>query len=57
MYMYSNSASSVGVELTGKHRKLQWPREGEEPEPDITVRLELRQVSRHELARARFISC
>lgn len=33
-----------GVELTGKHRKLQWPRSGEEPEPDVTVRLELRQA-------------
>ena len=53
--MYSNSALSVGVELTGKHRKLQWPRSGEEPEPDVTVRLELRQVS--SLARSSFRSC
>lgn len=35
----------IGVELTGKHRKIQWPKSGEEPEPDVTVRLELRQVS------------
>lgn len=33
-----------GVELTGKQRKAQWPKSEEEAEPDVTVRLELRQA-------------
>ena len=36
---------TVGVELSGKQRKVQWPVSEEELEPDVTTRLELRQVS------------
>ena len=35
----------TGVELSGKQRKVQWPVSEEDLEPDVTTRLELRQVS------------
>lgn len=34
----------AGLELSGKQRKVRWPEAGEDTEPDVTIRLELRQV-------------
>lgn len=35
---------STGVELSGKRKTVTWPSSEEDVEPDITLRLELRQV-------------
>ena len=42
---FSSANLNAGVELSGKCKSVTWPGSEEEFEPDVTVRLELRQVS------------